>query len=103
SAALRFGRSNRSMKAHNEGTFHASPEFILSVPAFGKYQVSHYPISRQVAGSTSSQKHESFLILDFTAGKDVGLGLFGAHGSSVLNAGIRFAQFASRSKTRIDA
>jgi hypothetical protein len=103
SAALRFGRSNSSMKAHDEGTFQASPEFILSVPAFGKYQVSHYPISRQVEGTTSSQKHESYLILDFTAGKDVGLGLFGSHGSSVLNAGIRFAQFTSRSKTRINA
>jgi hypothetical protein len=103
SAALRFGRSNRSMKVHDENTFHTTPELIRSVPLLGKYLVDPYPISRQVAGSTASQKHESYLILDFTAGKDVGLGLFGSHGSSVLNAGIRFAQFTSGSKSRIDA
>jgi hypothetical protein len=103
SAALRFGRSNRGTKAHDESTVYTSPELIRSVPALGKYLIDPYPISRQVAGSTSSQRHESYLILDFTAGKDVGLGLFGSHGSSVLNAGVRFAQFASRSKTRIDA
>jgi len=103
SAALRFGRSNRSAKVHDENTFHTYAELIRSVPALGKYLVDPYPITHQVAGGTVSQKHESYLILDFTAGKDVGLGLFGSHGSSELNLGVRFAQFTSRSKTRIDA
>ena len=42
--------------------------------------------------------HESHLILDFQAGKDVGLGMFGIKdGSSTVNVGVRIAQFQSKS------
>ena len=42
------------------------------------------------------QENESHDVLDFQAGKDVGLGIFGARGSSLLSVGIRIAQFTSR-------
>jgi hypothetical protein len=41
--------------------------------------------------------NERHLIADFQVGKDVGLGMFGGHGSSVFNLGVRFAQFRSDS------
>jgi len=41
--------------------------------------------------------------VDFQAGKDVGLGSFGANVSSTFDAGIRFAQFTSRTTSTIDS
>jgi len=45
---------------------------------------------------TQTHNRQSDFLLDFSVGKDVGLGLFGRHGSSVLSAGVRFAQFTAR-------
>jgi len=42
---------------------------------------------------------ESHTILDFMAGKDVGLGMFGADSSNFLSLGLRFAQFNANSNT----
>jgi hypothetical protein len=42
------------------------------------------------------QHQESHTILDFSAGKDVGLGLFGKEGSSTLSFGVCYAQFGSK-------
>ena len=42
---------------------------------------------------TKSERREKHEVLDFSAGKDVGLGLFGSQSSSVLGIGVRFAQF----------
>jgi hypothetical protein len=46
---------------------------------------------------------ESHAIMDFQAGKDVGLGLFGEDLSTVLSAGIRIAQFTSHSSVDMRA
>jgi hypothetical protein len=43
------------------------------------------------------------MVLDFQAGKDVGLGIFGRNGSSTINAGVRFAQFSSRTDVELKA
>ncbi len=43
----------------------------------------------------------AMLVLDFQAGKDVGLGLFGARGSSIVSLGVRFAQFTSTSNVML--
>jgi hypothetical protein len=40
-------------------------------------------------------------VLDFQAGKDVGLGLFGRHTQSTIGLGVRFAQFTSKSSVDI--
>src|SRR5580692_3269354 len=50
--------------------------------------------------ASSSETHE---ILDFTIGKDVGLGVFGSAGSSILGGGIRFAQFHYKSSVAVYA
>ena len=50
------------------------------------------------AAVTTVRNGEQHLILDFQAGKDVGLGMFGVRdGSSVVNFGVRFAQFSNQS------
>ncbi|HEV2562582.1 MAG TPA: hypothetical protein VGT78_10610 [Rhizomicrobium sp.] len=52
---------------------------------------------------TKADSDEKHLIADFQAGKDVGLGLFGSEGTSVVSAGVRFAQFTAKSSATIHA
>jgi iron complex outermembrane recepter protein len=100
SAALRYGRANRSGNSHEE-TSPASPKAHLSIPYFHKYGTgTEKPAAKRFA-TTVAQNHQNNTILDFNAGKDVGLGMFA--GSSTLSMGARFAQFSSRSSVRIDS
>jgi iron complex outermembrane receptor protein len=50
---------------------------------------------------TAASNRETQAVLDFQVGKDVGLGMFGAHGSSRLSAGVRYAQFTFGSRATI--
>jgi iron complex outermembrane recepter protein len=52
---------------------------------------------------THAPRDEHHTILDFSAGKDVGLGMFGRGASSVLSLGVRFAQFTSKATFDIRA
>jgi hypothetical protein len=95
SASLRYGRAGSTRHQHYETarqtvqpTFLGNPILGLRDNEFGDGQ-----------GSTS----ESHLVADFQAGKDVGLGLFGAKGNSVVSAGVRFAQFTSGSDVTLHA
>ncbi len=91
SAAARIGRSSnfghvdhQTNKARYEkyvgGAPTHSPNNIETVANFADTQVRH---------------QESHAVFDFSAGKDVGLGMLGRDASSVLSLGVRFAQFAS--------
>src|SRR6185437_669824 len=102
SAAIRYGRANSSGNKHQE-TSPPSPQFIVSIPSVGKYASSASPAANRRFATTASTTHDSYLTLDFQAGRDVGLGVFGSHGSSVINAGVRFAQFTSQAKARLDS
>jgi len=43
---------------------------------------------------TETTRHdENHMVIDFSVGKDVGLGLLGKHGNSVIQMGVRIAQF----------
>ena len=76
SAGIRYGKGSRS-EALNQLTAHPT--------GIG----ANYDAFQNVAAKNS----ESHIVLDFQAGKDVGLGGFG---NSVLNLGVRFAQFNSQ-------
>ena len=89
SAAVRYGRSNGARHLH-----HQTPGHITY--ATGKVA----PVRYSYFGDGQTEFHESHFILDFQAGRDVGLGLFGSGGSSVVSAGVRIAQF--NSNTNID-
>jgi iron complex outermembrane recepter protein len=88
SAAVNFGRSSnfKHVDHQTKGTFYS--KYASGVPTAG---------IRTVADFADTQVHhrESHAILDFSVGKDVGLGLFGRDTSSTLSLGVRFAQFAS--------
>jgi hypothetical protein len=88
SAAVQYGRSS-TKNYHMQQT---NPEFkyFASAPRLGK------PLAQQFA-ETTAKTSEQRLVVDFAAGKDVGLGLFGKDSTSVISAGVRFAQFISRS------
>jgi len=50
--------------------------------------------------ASSSEKHE---ILDFTLGKDVGIGLFGQGGQGTIGGGMRIAQFDTRARAELNS
>jgi iron complex outermembrane receptor protein len=81
SLGIQYGKSSRH-QASNQYTKHT-----------GGYWSKYYTGIQSSKGS-SGEKH---LILDFEAGKDFGLGMFGHEGSSIVNIGVRYAQFNSRS------
>ena len=97
SASVHYGRWTRNKSSHQQTpNAHLPVHFTFN----GKYYHptgSKYPSSHVKFADAAAKQSESHGILDFQAGKDLGLGLFGARGSSVLSSGIRFAQFSSKS------
>ena len=102
SATVRYGRANSNGSSHEE-TSPSSAKLIQFFPYYQIYRTILLPAVGNRFATTTSREHASYLILDFQAGRDVGLGVFGRNGSSTINAGIRVAQFTSRSKARIDS
>jgi hypothetical protein len=103
STALRYGRSNSKKKTSYQTQYPP-----LKADALHILFPSHFPIGYispvlQNYSRNTVRSNESHLILDFMAGRDVGLGMFGRDGSSTLQAGVRFAQFASRATVDIHA
>src|SRR6185437_12208253 len=98
SAAVRYGRSNSARHLHHETAGLPVEYWTLGGAPFLQYT----PNPREF-GDGQSTARESHLILDFLAGKDVGLGLFGSHGHSTIQAGVRFAQFVSKADTTLHA
>ncbi len=105
SAAIKYGRATSDQHAHQQ----TKPEpfvryYYTSYPTAGSGHISRRP-QKNVAtphaakfADTDARTSEQHFVLDFQAGKDVGLGMFGSKdGSSVVNLGIRFAQFSSKS------
>jgi iron complex outermembrane recepter protein len=90
SAAIRIGRSGNQRKVDHQTnrTFSKYPGYTTDLENFA---------------NTKAGRSESHAVLDFSAGKDVGLGIFGGDGSSTLNLGVRFAQFTSKSTFDIHA
>lgn len=99
-ASIRYGRSGAERKQHQQTPNKVVTGYLGILKLFGiSPYLSKYPSSHVKFADASAKQGESHLILDFQAGKDVGLGLFGTHGSSTISAGIRIAQFTSKSNT----
>src|SRR6185437_13109771 len=104
SAGIRYGRSNAARHKHRQISAAPVP-YDVTFTLFGyphRYEGSKYLSSAALAdvNTTISQSH---VVLDFQAGKDVGLGLFGRNASSTINAGVRFASFVTHSHGFITA
>lgn len=109
SASIRYGRSSNAKHVRQQ----SNPTYIGQYSKFDRslsgvynYHVhfTNYaqvaPIAARFADAATTQS-ESHTILDFQAGKDFGIGLFGHNASSILNVGVRFAQFASKSSVTL--
>jgi hypothetical protein len=95
SATARYGRSNGTRHPHQQ----------TPIPYVKRYlgtQLYAQPAD-ELYGDAQSQFGESHLTIDFKAGKDVGLGLFGRGAQSVISAGIRYAQFSSSADVSLHA
>jgi|HubBroStandDraft_2_1064218.scaffolds.fasta_scaffold36792_3 hypothetical protein len=120
SASVRYGRSvghrnfNHPHVATNQAheTVHGHTGFGFNTITTPSGYVSKRPIYGPVhktipqyvnefAGAQVAQR-QSHAIVDFTAGKDVGLGMFGSGSVSDINVGVRFAQFVSNVSGTID-
>ncbi len=108
SAGIRYGRakSTRSSQQNsNPPSSHIVRKYPSSKPIYSQICCHTYLFSAYNANFADVQSvhQERHLVLDFQAGKDVGLGLFGKDSSSVVGAGVRFAQFRTRSDISVKA
>jgi len=96
SAALRYGRSNGKKHVHYQTVLPVASKYLLG---------RHSPVHSTLANfaDTRAKQYESHAVLDFQAGKDVGLGIFGHGSNSTFSMGVRFAQFTSRQSATIYA
>ena len=106
SASIRYGRSNNSKHERQQ----SNPGSLTWYTSFrrNKYGVynhfKHYFHTTAAAArftDVAAKQSESHAILDFQAGRDLGIGLFGHNASSILNIGARFAQFTSKSSINL--
>lgn len=91
SAAVRYGRSEAHKHLHQQSypTHPMVPPISSSAAVVFQYALPFSDADRK--------ESESHAVLDFQAGKDVGLGMFGRGSTSVFSFGVRFAQFSTRS------
>ena len=101
SASVTYGRSHGKDRI---GKIHLLPTTAFEAYHLSRTPVGSYPfyltqlktakvIESGVTGDTVSS--ETHAILDFSAGKDVGLGMFGHGSTSVFGVGARFTNFKS--------
>ncbi len=83
SAAIRYGRALRGPKHSHDQTYKFNVQTQSNAPL--KYNLTNQDFANAIQKSSST-----YAIMDFQAGKDVGLGMLG--GKSILSAGIRVAR-----------
>jgi hypothetical protein len=106
-AGVRYGRASNN-KHYHKSTVAGTKE---GISFFGYYRpcsaFKQYPSAAQVLAGcyhgavrefvdSQDRSSEEHMMLDFTLGKDVGIGVFGNTGKSTIAAGVRFAQFNSQ-------
>jgi len=96
SAGIRYGRSHSNRHTHRQLPPHSPVIGSLFFSPFPVYFTETAPLA-----DTSTRNSDSHLVLDFSAGKDVGLGLFGHGGTSTISAGVRYASFVANSSALI--
>jgi iron complex outermembrane receptor protein len=97
--SARFGRASKSVHSHNQThpPTHIGPSPVPHPSQY--YTPVNFPPRYQDTQVTNSEMHE---ILDFMAGKDVGLGMFDLPGTSVVSGGARYVAFNSKSSDAIN-
>lgn len=106
SASIQYGRSGATRHHHQQTANKTIPVYFKLHAPFSNYHIGpkyYYPSLHARFADGQANLSETHLVLDFQAGKDVGLGLFGGKGSSVLSAGVRIAQLRSKSGVTLRA
>ena len=103
SAAIRYGRSFTKLHDHEQGPQHYGYNFYSSALLNRDYHVTPKALYAAAFADTADRNSERHFILDFSAGKDVGLGMLGHNGTSTVNAGVRLARFSSGSDLNASA
>jgi hypothetical protein len=115
SASILYGRSNGQKNIQNKPPgpkLHFKTLYVTQTKTPGGYNRYHFhccstgtytPEFQEPYANLRSRFDQSHMIVDFQAGKDFGLGMFGNKSSSVISAGVRFAQFTSRASSAIQA
>lgn len=106
SAALRYGRADGSKHIRqqtNPVPFSAYLKIHRIRNGVVRDILRYDPVYANAAryADTAANHNQNHTILDFQAGKDLGIGLFGQSGNSSLNFGVRFAQFVSKSQIKL--
>jgi iron complex outermembrane recepter protein len=100
-ASIRYGRSSNNRHIHKSVGVNfptTSPLYNIEYTEFG-----HHSADTKLFADTLAKDSESHSVIDFQAGKDFGLGMFGSHSMSNLSFGVRFAQFSSKRDVSIRA
>ncbi len=93
--SVEYGRSNANRHLHQQTPNAGVPAHFAAGSKYVNLGTK-YPNDHVKFADATAKLSESHTVLDFQAGKDVGLGMFGNRGTSVLSAGLRFAQFSSK-------
>lgn len=101
-ASIKFGRSNTKRSYNKTTHMPVAYQDIINYYSNLRYHVPLNPLASPVSHYLYTN-HTSYAILDFSAGKDVGFGVFGRSGSTTISAGVRFAQFNAHSDVDIAA
>jgi len=96
SASVRYGRSNNASKNHGQ----------LPVPSYSFYTIlgnieQNFGTGLPAHQNAAAKNGARHVIVDFQAGKDLGLGMFSRQQNSVLSFGLRFAQFTTQREASI--
>jgi len=98
SASIRYGRSHASRHIHQQ-----SPPATATAYANHGTPIPHYALKAAAFADVKMPAQEKHTILDFSAGKDVGIGAFGRDGKSNIDLGVRFAQLTDNSAVNVVA
>ncbi len=113
SAAVRYGRSNGhktiQRTRHLSHVYHVTfRSGHIHYTPFGSVYYTH-TIQHATGTQTKPQfaagqaaQSQTHAIVDFTAGRDVGLGMFGSGSTSSFSVGLRYAQFNSKASGAIN-
>ena len=99
SVSIHYGRANGGKSTHEQTPAHF--KFVAGTRT--GYLTSGLLHNRARFSQTQTDNSETHTILDFQAGKDIGLGLFGSGSKSTVSFGVRFAQFSSSQRMSIKA